>query len=90
MVPFPGTEVLVMAKQGIGGLRLLSTDWKDYAKQSGNALSSITLSNRQLKKFQAKAYLRFYLRPSRIKNLLELTNLKGILKMGISLINKKL
>jgi hypothetical protein len=81
LVPFPGTEVVDMAKRRVGGLRLLSTNWQDYTKQSGDALYLESLNSKELKFLQTKAYAKFYLRPSRIFHLLELASLKGILNI---------
>jgi len=88
LVPFPGTEVLDMAKQSIGGLRLLSTNWEYYTIQSGNSLYLQSLSSKDLKWLQTKAYMKFYLRPSRIFNLLELASVQGIFNIAIECIRK--
>jgi len=80
LVPFPGTEVAEMAKSGKGEIKLLSTDWKDYEKQSGDSLIINSLKNNDHKKLQIKAYMKFYLRPSRISNLFEFVNLRGLVR----------
>jgi radical SAM superfamily enzyme YgiQ (UPF0313 family) len=76
LVPYPGTEVHEMAKRGEAGLRLLTTDWDLYGIQMGRALELETIARSQLERLQFWAYLRFYLRPSRIGNMLRMVNLK--------------
>jgi len=66
MVPFPGTEVYEIAKKGIGGLRLLTYDWRLYGKQIGAALESDQLPREKLIRLQNKAYLNFYLTSRRL------------------------
>jgi radical SAM superfamily enzyme YgiQ (UPF0313 family) len=66
MVPFPGTQVFEMAKKGVGGLRLLTYDWRLYGKQIGAALESEQLPREKLIKLQNKAYLNFYLTRRRL------------------------
>jgi radical SAM superfamily enzyme YgiQ (UPF0313 family) len=60
MVPYPGTVVAEMAARGEGGYRILSTDWKDYNKQTGNALELKNISRKELEKIQMLGYLKVY------------------------------
>ena len=61
--PFPGTEYYEMAKQGYGGLKLLTDDWREY-RRWGNAVINVNdLSKEDLIKWQKRALLEFYLRP---------------------------
>jgi anaerobic magnesium-protoporphyrin IX monomethyl ester cyclase len=83
LVPYPGTEVLAMAERGLGGLRLLSSDWRDYSKQSGKALELESLPAARLRRLQSEAYVRFYLRPSKIRRLLEMASLSGMARMTL-------
>lgn len=71
MVPFPGTQVYKMAKKGIGGLRLLTYDWKLYGKQIGAALESEQLPQKKLIELQNKAYFQFYFRLHRLPSFLK-------------------
>lgn len=81
LVPFPGTEALAMAKNRYAGLRLVSEDWKNFGKHMGEALELEKIPQRRLKYLQSAAYARFYLRPTRIINLVELASVKGIFNM---------
>lgn len=76
LVPYPGTEVFDMAKRGEGGLRLLTTDWDYYGIQMGRALELDSLPRSRLERLQFWAYLRFYVRPARLRNMLRMVNLK--------------
>lgn len=66
MVPFPGTEVRRMAEAGLGGLRILSNDWRLYGKQIGATMELEAIPRAKLLKYQAKAYLAFYTVPWRL------------------------
>ena len=89
--PFPGTEYYNMAKNGYGGLKLLTTDWREY-RRWGNAVISVNnLSRDDLIKWQRKAMLSFYLRPRQIVYNLSrsgfnaaVTNMIGFLKSFMS------
>jgi len=76
LAPFPGTTIYEMAKRGQGGLRLLTDDWDQYGIQMGKALELEELPRSRLERAQFRAYLRFYLRPSKILNMFRIVNLK--------------
>lgn len=65
MVPFPGTEVRQMAKNRIGGLRILTDKWDVYGKQIGMTMDLEQIPRRDLIYYQTRAYLEFYLFPCR-------------------------
>jgi|TARA_B100000959_G_scaffold119627_1_gene125732 radical SAM superfamily enzyme YgiQ (UPF0313 family) len=58
MCPYPGTEIYSLAMKGEGNYILLSTDWKDYNKQIGNALELKNINRKQLEKLQMIGYLK--------------------------------
>jgi radical SAM superfamily enzyme YgiQ (UPF0313 family) len=62
MVPYPGTEIWQMAKDGQYNYRLLSTDWRQYDKYFGHALEIKGFSHRQMEFFQVMTYIWFYIR----------------------------
>jgi anaerobic magnesium-protoporphyrin IX monomethyl ester cyclase len=61
--PYPGTALLEMARQGYGGLRLLTEDWAEYRRYGNAVMEMNDLSRRDLIRLQRAAYFRFYLRP---------------------------
>jgi radical SAM superfamily enzyme YgiQ (UPF0313 family) len=61
MVPYPKTEVAEMASRGECGYRLLSTNWKDYNKQIGNALELEGIPRKKMEWLQATGYVKIYL-----------------------------
>ncbi|MDP8225226.1 MAG: radical SAM protein [Candidatus Lernaella stagnicola] len=65
LVPYPGSEVMAMARRGEGYLRLMSDDWKDFGKQTGGALELTSIGRKRLEKLQFMGYLRFYGHPKR-------------------------
>jgi len=82
LTPFPGTEVERMARQGEGGLVMLSDRWSDYEKQTGAALELTNIRRRRLELLLVEAYLRFYGHPARTLRILELTDWRNLLKVA--------
>jgi len=61
MVPYPGTEVAKMAREGRGGYKIISDNWSDYNKQLGNALELEGLSRSDLERLQLAGYLKLFI-----------------------------
>jgi len=78
MTPLPGTVLEDWAKNGIGGLRFISTNWSDYSLQLSDVCELDQLPISDIKYLQMRGYLRFYIRPSRLLNLLKIINKKKI------------
>jgi len=76
--PFPGTRVAEMARRGEGGLRLLTEDWTQYGKQIGAALELKSIPRADLETYQRWAYIRFFMRPSKIRNFFKVVNLRSL------------
>ncbi|MFH0861084.1 MAG: radical SAM protein [Candidatus Altiarchaeota archaeon] len=84
--PFPKTEYCYMAKNGYGGLRLLTDDWSEY-RRWGNAVIDVNdLSKEDLIKFQKKAMIEFYLQPRRILYNLKRAGIKAAIKNSIKFV----
>lgn len=71
MVPYPGTEVYELARQGKANYKLLSTNWADYNKQMGNALEMQNFNRKEMERMQALAYLKLYTYNFRIFDLIK-------------------
>ena len=69
MVPYPGTEVARMASMGMGGYKVISSNWSDYNKQLGNALELENLSRKDLERLQLIGYLRLFVYNMRFMDL---------------------
>jgi len=69
MVPYPGTEVWGMARNGQYGYKLLSEDWRVYDKYFGGALSVDGLSQRQLALLQSLTYVWYFIYNMRLRQL---------------------
>ena len=69
MVPYPGTEIYEMAKKGEGGYISFNENWEQYTKYFGNTIELDELRGKDLQKYQKLAYIEFYLRNLRIKDL---------------------
>jgi radical SAM superfamily enzyme YgiQ (UPF0313 family) len=81
--PYPGSALLEMARQGYGGLRLLTEDWAEY-RRYGNAVMEVNdLTRQDLIRLQRNAYLRFYLRPKIIWRNLKRAGLKAAVKNAV-------
>ena len=74
LTPFPGTVIRRMAEQGEGGLVLLSRDWRKYSQLGGAALELEDIPIRKLHQLLLKEYIRSYIRPTRITNLLDMVD----------------
>jgi anaerobic magnesium-protoporphyrin IX monomethyl ester cyclase len=61
--PYPGSELFRMAKDRIGGLELLTEDWRAYCRYGSPVIRVNALTPEDLRRYQRWAYLRFYLRP---------------------------
>ncbi len=62
LVPFPGTEIYKMALNNQGGLKIKTQNWEDYGKQAGEALEHENFTSREIKRYQSKFYMSYYLR----------------------------
>ena len=71
MVPYPGTEIYEMAKQGHGGYRLLSEDWSKYDKYGGKSLELEAVSYEELVRYQRRAYIQLYLKNFRVFDMVD-------------------
>ena len=65
MVPYPGTKIYEMAKNGEGGYRLIAKTWNDYNKQIGNALELVNIPREKIERLQMFAYLKVFLKNHR-------------------------
>lgn len=82
-MPYPGTALLDMARQGYGGLRLLTEDWTEYRRYGNAVMEMNDLTRQDLIRLQRSAYLRFYLRPSIIWKSLNRAGFKAAVKNAV-------
>ncbi|MBI5788938.1 MAG: radical SAM protein [Candidatus Schekmanbacteria bacterium] len=61
--PYPGSKLYHMAKEGFGGLRLLTDDWIQYRRYGNAVMEMNDLSVQDLIEYQRIAYKKFYMRP---------------------------
>jgi len=71
MVPYPGTKIYEMAKNGEGGYRLIAKTWNDYNKQIGNALELVSIPRKKIERLQMFAYLKVFLKNHRYWDLVK-------------------
>jgi len=82
--PFPGTKYYEDAKNGVGGLKLLTEDWNEY-RRWGNAVIEVNdLKPKDLVYWQKRALLEFYLRPKQIVYNLRRAGIKAAFRNGAS------
>jgi len=84
--PFPGTEYYEYAKAGVGGLKLLSSDWTQYRRWGSAVISVNDLDPAALVRWQRKALLKFYLRPSIILYNLTRSDFKAAVRNSLGFI----
>ena len=70
MVPYPGTKIYDMATKGEAGYKIITHKWSDFNKHLGNALELENLGRKKLELLQLKAYLTFYIKNYRFKELI--------------------
>ncbi|MEW6328527.1 MAG: radical SAM protein [Candidatus Micrarchaeota archaeon] len=90
MIPYPGTGVRALAEQGFGGYHLLCHDWSEYTKQRGGPLELKEIPIGELRKLQARAYMRFYMRPHRMIKILRTLPPSKIMKISLDLLKTSL
>jgi radical SAM superfamily enzyme YgiQ (UPF0313 family) len=78
LVPWPGSPVFEMAEKGLGGLRLLTSDWSQFGVVGGGALELEGLPRHELELLQLYGYARYYMRPSKFANLLRVGDLEAV------------
>jgi len=81
LTPFPGTKVHDMAARHEGGLRLKTKDWRLYTKQGGAAIVHDNFAEGELRKYQGRLYLSYYLTPRKILQLLTSRNAMQLLDL---------
>jgi radical SAM superfamily enzyme YgiQ (UPF0313 family) len=86
LAPFPQTEVYEWAKRGIGGLRLRSDSYSATGRIVGNTLELEGVDRARLEYYQTIGYVRFYLRPSRIRNLFYKVDFYTLFRYGLHLV----
>jgi len=69
MIPYPGTKIYDMARKGEGGYRGFHEDWEKYTKYFGRGLQVNDLDYQRLERWQKRAYLEFFIRNLRVKDL---------------------
>jgi len=86
MIPYPGTKIMQMAEKEEGNYRLLTKDWSKYMKQTGGPLELKNISLNQLRKIQARAYLRYYSQFKKIPYILKMIPLRKIMIIFVNLL----
>ncbi len=81
MVPYPGTEISKMVKEGVGGYVPINTSWNNFNKQSGSTVSFEMISNKEISKLQFKFYLKYYIYKFSLNKILVLIKLHGLFQI---------
>ena len=78
-MPYPGTELLEMAKKGEHGLRLVTDDYSKFRRYGSAVMSVGELSPDDLIRLQNDAYVSIYAAPWRWKTVLKKSGIIGLL-----------
>jgi len=78
MIPYPGTEILRMAREGLGGLRLLKSATARSGPGGGFEIELDQLSRSELERLRLYAYARFYGRPEKLTKLTRVSRLSSV------------
>ena len=84
--PYPGSELLELARQGYGGIKLLTEDWSEYRRYGNSVMEMNGLTAEKLVKLQKWGYRKFYLRPHIIWYNVTRAGLKAAIMNGIAFI----
>jgi len=82
--PYPGSELLELAKEGFGGIKLLTEDWKEYRRYGNSVMEMNGLTRDDLIMMQKWGYKKFYLRPKIIWYNIRRAGLKAAFINGIA------
>lgn len=69
MVPYPGTRIYELARQGRGGYRLNDTSWASYDRYGGGVLEFDGLPRQHIILYQVAGYAALYLFNGRLRDL---------------------
>ncbi|MBF0134946.1 MAG: radical SAM protein [Magnetococcales bacterium] len=64
-VPYPGTELMEMAKEGRHGLKLVTTDYSKYSRYEGGVMEVNGMSPEYLSRLQKRALIWMHLTPNK-------------------------
>ena len=78
LVPFPATEAFSLARAGEANLRLLDERWERFSKQFYPLITPKDVPPLTLVLLRFYAYARFYIRPSKIGNLLTMFDVRTL------------
>ena len=82
--PYPGSELLELARQGFGGIKLLTEDWAEYRRYGNSVMEMNDLTVEDLVTLQKWAYRKFYLRPKIIWYNIRRAGLKAAFLNGVA------
>ncbi len=88
--PYPGSKLYQMAKEGYGGIRLLTDDWTQYRRYGNAVMEMNDLDGEALIECQRRAYQKFYLRPHIAWYNIKRAGLKAALVNGLAFIKSVL
>jgi radical SAM superfamily enzyme YgiQ (UPF0313 family) len=82
--PYPGSELLELARNDYGGIKLLTEDWEEYRRYGNSVMEMNDLKVKDLIKLQKWAYRKFYLRPHIIWYNIKRAGIKAAIINGIA------
>ncbi len=88
--PYPGSELYQMAKEGYGGIRLLSDDWTQYRRYGNAVMEMNDLKEADLIEAQRMGYKKFYMRPHIIWYNVKRAGFKAAIVNGVAFIKSVL
>lgn len=89
-IPYPGTELRVMAEQGRHGLKLLESDFSQYSRWSGGVMQIAGMTPEELIKLQRQALFIIHSTPSKIIGLIQHFGLIPVLQILFRLLRNEL
>ena len=89
-IPYPGTELLEMAKNQLHGLKLVENDYKKYNRYAGGVMEVDGMKPAELVKLQRKALVLTHLSFSKISGLIQHFGFFILLGTGLKIIKNGL
>jgi anaerobic magnesium-protoporphyrin IX monomethyl ester cyclase len=83
-IPYPGTELMEMAKRGMYGLKLLETDYSKYSRYAGGVMEVDGMKPKELLALQTLALIIVHSTPSKAWGLIQHFGVTNIIRALIT------
>lgn len=89
-IPYPGTELLYMAKHNMHGLKLIVSDWKRYSRYAGGVMEVSGMGPEELIRLQRRALVIMHATPSKVWGLIRHFGFFNLCHVGLKMLKNEL